>query len=159
MNVTKYNPLAAKRITRDEFLTPFDRLFDEFNKTLFPEFSKNFGIDFFERGAYPKVDVVEYEDRIAIEAGVPGMSKDDISIEIENDSIVISGNKQEKKCDENPCSQFRELKRSSFKRSFALSENIDKDNISAEVKDGILSVTLKKKVVDKQNKSRKIEIK
>ena len=50
---------------RDEFLTPFDRMFDDIVSSQFPEFEKNFGISF-QKGSFPKVDVADYDESIVI---------------------------------------------------------------------------------------------
>ena len=60
---------------RDEFLTPFDRMFDNIVNTQFPEFEKNFGISF-EKGSFPKVDVADYDESIVIVAEIPSLKKD-----------------------------------------------------------------------------------
>mgnify|MGYP003349349287 FL=1 len=145
MNIIKNNPLF-RYVSRDEFLTPFDKIFDEFYKATAPNFSKEFGVDFFEKGAYPKVNVTEYENSVVIEAGVPGLSKSDISIDVESGVLTITGNKVTKRNDTNEsvCSSYRELKYSSFIRSFALSENIDIETVDAKVENGLLVVKLKK---------------
>ena len=110
MNIIKSNPLF-RYVSRDEFLTPFDKIFDEFYKATAPNFSKEFGVDFFEKGAYPKVNVTEYENSVVIEAGVPGLSKSDISIDVESGVLTITGNKVTKRNDTNEsvCSSYREL--------------------------------------------------
>ena len=83
---------------------------------------------------------------MVIEAGVPGLSKSDISIDIESGVLTITGNKVTKSNDTNEsvCSSYRELKYSSFIRSFALSENIDIETVDAKVENGLLVVKLKK---------------
>ena len=62
-----------------EFMMPFDRMFDEFIKINFPGLQSKFGNDFYEKGSYPKVDILETKNELVIEAAVPGMSKEDIS--------------------------------------------------------------------------------
>ncbi len=83
MSVVKYqnNPLF-RAVHRDEFLTPFDQIFDEFFKANVPNFSQEFGVDFFEKGSYPRVDVIDYSDKVVIEAEVPGLSKQDVNVEV-----------------------------------------------------------------------------
>ena len=94
MSVVKYqnNPLF-RTIHRDEFLTPFDQIFDEFFKANAPNFSQDFGADFFEKGSYPRVDVVDYSDKVVIEAEVPGLSKQDVNVEVEQNVLTVSGGK------------------------------------------------------------------
>lgn len=149
MNMSKTNESwtnSLRNISKNEFLTPFDKFFDDFFKSSDPFFSKNFGIDFFQKGAYPKIDVSEYDDRVVIEAGIPGLVKEDVSVEIDDRSLVISGNKQmnSENTSEVTTKHYRELKRSSFRRSFTLGENIDVNGAEATVENGLLKVVLKK---------------
>ena len=68
----------AKTMTRQEFLTPFDRIFDDMFGNMFPTLATDFGDDFFTKGSYPKVNVVNYDECIEIDAAIPGMTKDDL---------------------------------------------------------------------------------
>jgi len=144
MNIIKSNPLF-RYASRDEFLTPFDKIFDDFYKATSPNFGKEFGVDFFEKGAYPKINVTEYENLVIIEAGIPGLTKADINVEIETGVLTITGNKVSKNnTNDVICNSYRELKHSSFVRSFSLSENIDTDTVDAKVENGLLTIVLKK---------------
>jgi len=131
-------------LDRDEFLTPFDKIFDKMMVQQFPEFTKEVGIDFFYAGSYPKVDAMEFSDRVVIEAEIPGLKKEDLGIKVENDILTISGNKRDTVEDKTGKYIVRELKRSSFKRSFKLQENIDRKSIDAKFEHGMLLITLKK---------------
>jgi len=151
--------------TKDEFLTPFERIFDEMVNSAFPTFGKNFGIDFFEKGSYPKCDVIDYEDRVTIELEIPGVEKSDISIEMKpingSKQLIISGKKSQS-IEETSSKQYirRELKRSAFQRSFVIHEALEADKINAEFKNGILTVDIPKKEPEKvEEEVTKIEIK
>lgn len=164
-NLTKNNGyLPSIFSNRDEFLTPFDRMFDEIMNNSFPTFGKDFGIDFFERGSYPKCDIIDYDDKVQIELEIPGVDKSDISIEMKpingSKQLVISGKKTQ--TEENKSKSFirRELKRSAFQRSFVIHESLEPDKINAEFKNGILVVDIPKKVPEKvEEQATKIEIK
>ncbi len=151
--------------TRDEFLTPFDKMFDEMANSFFPTFGKDFGVDFFEKGSYPKCDVIDYSDRIRIELEIPGVDKSNISIEMKpingSKQLIISGQKSSASDDaENKQFIRRELKRSSFQRSFVIHESLDAGNINAEFKNGILTIDVPKRVPSKAEETpTKIEIK
>jgi len=147
---------------RDEFLTPFDSLFDKIMKSNFPEFGRDFGVDFFGKGSYPKCDVTDHADRIDIEAAVPGISKGDIKIEFhETDRILtLSGEKQnEAEIDDQATYITRELKKSSFKRSFRLGDNLDGGSIKASFSNGILTLGIPKVEVEEENVVKEIKIK
>lgn len=141
------NKSAFRAIHRDEFLTPFDRIFDEFFAANVPNFAQDFGVDFFEKGSYPKVNVIDFSDRVVIEAEIPGLDKSDVNVEIETNVLTIVGNKltvPDKNSVETGTYVRRELKRSSFRRSFTLGDNISKDNVEAEFQNGMLTITLPK---------------
>ena len=52
-SLSKFNKNTLRAVHRDEFLTPFDRIFDEFFAANVPSFTQDFGVDFFEKGSYP----------------------------------------------------------------------------------------------------------
>ena len=131
-------------ISRDEFLTPFDRMFDTIVENSFPELNKQIGVKPFSGTAYPKVNVYEYDDKVGVIAEIPGLDKKDLSIDVEEGVLTISGNKHGLFDDDGAKVIRRELKHSSFKRQFALGELLDGENIKASFKDGLLSVEIPK---------------
>ena len=131
-------------ISRDEFLTPFDCMFDRFVENSFPEINKQIGVKPFSGTAYPKVNVYEYDDKVGVIAEIPGLDKKDLSIDVEEGVLTISGNKHGLFDDDGAKVIRRELKHSSFKRQFALGELLDGENIKATFKDGLLSVHIPK---------------
>lgn len=143
---------SANLVTREELLTPFDSLFDSIISKTIPSFSEEFGIEFFGNNSYPKVDVVDFEDKVQIEAEIPGLSKEDVSVDIEENVLCITGSKRENKEGENKKYIRKELKRSSFKRSFRLKDNFNTKKIQADFKDGILLIDIPKKEKEKPKK-------
>ena len=131
-------------IDRDEFLTPFDRMFDKIVESNFPDITKSVGVKPFQGTAYPKVNVYEYDDKVGVVAEIPGLDKKDLSVEVEDGVLTISGDKHGLFDDEGAKVIRRELKHSSFKRSFELGELLDGDNIKASFKDGLLSIDIPK---------------
>jgi HSP20 family protein len=95
----------------------------------------------------PKVDVVEEKDRYKIVAELPGMDKADVNIKIENDSLVISGEKKQEKVEEDEQKHYKRIERvyGSFSRQFRLPENVDRNGISAGFENGLLRIELRKK--------------
>ena len=102
-------------IGRDEFLTPFDRMFDQIINTQFPEIEKQVGVKPYQGTAYPKVNVYEYDDKVGVVAEIPGLDKKDLSIDVEEGVLTIAGNKHGLFDDEGAKVIRRELKQSSFK--------------------------------------------
>lgn len=133
-------------VDRDEFLTPFDRLFDKVVNSQFPNFAEEVGISF-EHGAFPKVDVVDYDDCIVLVAELPAMRKDALKVEVEDGVLSISGDKHNL-LEENARYIRRELKHSSFRRSFNLGEQLDEESVVATFENGILRVEIPKKEVE-----------
>jgi len=129
---------------RDNFLTPFDRMFDQMVEAQYPEVTRTVGVKPFQGTAYPKVNVYEYDDKIGIVAEIPGLDKKQLKVEVEENMLTISGDKHTVADDKGAKVLRRELKASSFKRSFELGELLDGDNVSAKFKDGILSVSIPK---------------
>jgi|TARA_B100000902_G_scaffold94715_1_gene97581 HSP20 family protein len=131
-------------IDREEFLTPFDRMFDQIVSRQFPEIEKQVGVKPFSGTAYPKVNVYEYDDKIGIIAEIPGLDKKDLKVDVEEGILHISGDKHGLFDDTGAKVIRKELKHSSFKRSFELGEQLNGDKIKASFKDGLLSIDIPK---------------
>ena len=140
-------------ISRDEFLTPFDRMFDTIVENSFPEINKQIGVKPFSGTAYPKVNVYEYDDKVGVIAEIPGLDKKDLSIDVEDGVLTISGNKHGLFDDEGAKVIRRELKQSSFKRQFELGELLDGDKVKASFKSGLLSIEIPKIEPEKPKKT------
>ena len=137
-------------LNRDEFLTPFDKIFDQLMAKQFPNFQDEVGVSF-NLGAYPKVNVYEYDDKIGIVAEIPGLDKKNVTVDVEEDVLIISGDKHGFDSDGGKCIT-RELKQSAFTRSFNLGEYLDGKNVSAKFKDGMLSISIPKKEPEQPKK-------
>ena len=154
-----YNHFPVKHFNRDEFLTPFDRIFDDFFRISFPGLSKDFGEDFFSKGSYPKVNVVDNADSIVIEAAVPGLTKKDVQVEIQDNVLTIKAESNQNSAVDNSQYVKREIKRSAFQRSFNLGENLDQEKITGECENGVLALTIPKVIPEeKEKKVRTIDI-
>ena len=148
--MTKVKFVNPKHLNRDEFLTPFDKIFDELMNKQFPTFQEETGVSF-SKGSYPKVNVYEYDDKIGIVAEIPGLDKKNVTVEVEDQVLTISGDKHGFDDSDAKCIT-RELKQSSFKRSFNLGEHLDGEDVSASFKDGLLSIAIPKKEPEKPKK-------
>ena len=137
---------------RDEFLTPFDKMFDAMVESQFPDIVKQVGVKPYGNTAYPKVNVYEYDDRIGIVAEIPGLNKKQLNVDVEEGILTISGDKHSTFDDDGAKVLRRELKQSSFKRSFELGEQLDGDNINASFKDGVLIISIPKIEPEKPKK-------
>jgi HSP20 family protein len=90
------------------------------------------------------VNIEETEDAYHLEAELPGVKKEDVEVNVKDDYLVIKGEK--KSFNEEKKDQYHRVERShgSFYRTIALPGDIDKENIHAELKDGVLVVDIKK---------------
>ena len=151
----KYKAGVPSGFDRDEFLSPFSNLFNEVFNEVFDEFGK----DFFESGTYPKVDIRDEDSALIIDAEIPGLKKDQVAIEVDNGILRIKGEKKSTSDDKQQTYVHRELKHSTFCRSFSIGSNIDADKLTAKFENGVLEITLPKKVLTSPvEKVRKIEI-
>jgi len=144
--------IKPNHLNRDEFLTPFDAIFDQLMNKQFPNFQEEVGVSF-NKGAYPKVNVYEYDDKIGIIAEIPGLDKKDVTVDVEDGILTISGDKHGFAESDGAKCITRELKQSSFKRSFNLGDHLDGDKVGASFKDGLLSISVPKKEPEKPKKN------
>ena len=131
-------------IDRDSFLTPFDKMFDQMIESQFPDVVKSVGVKPYAGSAYPKVNVYEYDDKIGIVAEIPGLNKKQLKVDVEDGVLTIAGDKHSTFENTGAKVLRRELTQSSFRRQFELGELLDGENIKANFKDGVLSVSIPK---------------
>src|SRR5438067_5985566 len=97
-------------------------------------------------GWTPPVDLYETAREFVLTAELPGLSRDQIDIHIEDSRITIRGARSSAPGREIPCEQYHRVERGHgrFSRAFALPERIDRDHVTADLKDGVLTVTIPK---------------
>ncbi len=111
-----------------------------------------FGDDLFNRFfnenenvTLPSVNIKEGKEDFSIEVAAPGFDKKDFRVDLNNNILEISSEKELKQEENDAKIMRREFRYSSFKRTFTLPDTADTDKIKAEYKDGILSITIPKK--------------
>ncbi|GGG29561.1 18 kDa heat shock protein [Dokdonia pacifica] len=119
-----------------------------------------FADDFFTKSKnQPAMNVKDKEDHFEIELAVPGFSKDEIDITVENDILSIAASKSDEKVEEKENYSRKEFSYNSFERKLQIPSTVDQDQeVSANYQDGILKLTLQKNEVTKASQTRKIEI-
>ena len=133
----------------------FPSLIDEFfGGDVFP----GFFLDFDKRMAMPAVNIIEGKNDYRIEVAAPGLDKADFKINLENNVLTISAEKENKQEETNERFMRREFNYSSFSRSFALPDDLDAEKVSAKHKDGVLNVLIPKKEQAKEKPARSITI-
>lgn len=91
-------------------------------------------------GWTPAVDVFETPDRYVVMVELPGLTQDDVQLQYHEERLTISGTRRER---ESPCEQFHRIERGhgNFSRTFQLPMPIDAERITADLRDGVLTVT------------------
>ena len=112
----------------------------------------------------PAINVVEHDNGYAVEVAAPGMTKDDFNVHLDEDgNISITMEKKSENKEENKKNGHylrREFSYSKFQQTMVLPDNVDKEKISASVKDGVLTIDLPKLPKEEPVKrSKQIEIK
>ena len=145
MNVVKYDPFRELRSLQDEMTRLFTGVMPG-----------SLNREEMTHGAWaPSVDIYEDKDRLILEAELPGMSREDFDISVENNVITLRGERRfEKKTDGD---NYHRVERSygSFTRSFTLPQTVTADGATADFENGVLRVSLPKR---EETKARKIEI-
>ncbi len=129
-----------------------NHMFDEFFDRPFGGASNMMG-DF-----APSLDVSETDKEISIAVELPGLEPDDIRISLERNTLVISGEKQAEKEENDKRYYWHERSYGSFYRSIPLPEEVNEDKIDATFKNGVLHVNLPK-TAEAQKQSKHITIK
>jgi len=106
----------------------------------------------------PAVNIKEDEKNYILDLAIPGMDKKDLKIDINEDVLTISSESKDEMSEERDGYKKKEFNYSSFCRSFYIPDNVNRDKIEANYKDGILTVSLPKMEEEKRNLSRQIAI-
>lgn len=93
----------------------------------------------------PAFEVKEKKDKYVIRADLPGITEEDLDLSVVGRQLTVSGKREEEKRDEDDRVYTYERSYGSFSRSFTLPDGADPDNIDAELKDGVLTITVGKK--------------
>ncbi|MEY3425906.1 MAG: hypothetical protein RL265_1305 [Bacteroidota bacterium] len=109
----------------------------------------------------PSVNIEETDKDFKIHLAAPGLKKEDINIELANNVLTISSEKQEEKEEKEESGNYyrKEFNYQSFSRSFTLPENANESKIEASYKDGILHVDVAKKQISSPKSVKNISIK
>ena len=119
-----------------------DRIFGDFGRS----FDNVPGLTF--RSSGPRTNLYENGDTFEIRAEVPGIAKDDLNVNIQGNYLEISGSRTDDTPDGYKVHRT-ERGTSTFSRSFTLPDDVDADKVEAQLKDGILYLTLPKSEVAK----------
>ena len=138
----------------------FDHFFSNWDRGLFPVSGSSEDNGTLEKQPLrlPRTDIEEKGDGYVFRMEMPGLSKKDIEVSLEDDTLTVKGERTEEKAEKNGGKDRilrREIRSSRFERSFALGSEIDQENIKARMEDGVLTITVAKKA---EKLGRKVDV-
>jgi HSP20 family protein len=151
---------TMRRITEE-----MDRLFDSFGfgRSFFPsEFGQGAQFGYGDPQGIaarwtPRVDIVERDEKLLISADLPGVKKEDVKVEINQDSVTIQGQRHQERTSSDRGYYQSERSYGSFYRSIPLPEGADPESAFATFRDGVLQIELQ--APSEQARGRTLEIK
>lgn len=115
-------------------------------ETLQDEMNRLFNFSFSSEGDWsPAIDIYDAKDHITVKADLPGMTKDDIEVTIQNNHLILKGEKKHEEKKEEKDFIREERFYGSFYRVLPLAGTVDPNNVKAAYKNGVLELTLPKK--------------
>jgi HSP20 family protein len=106
----------------------------------------------------PQVDLFRRGDDLVVRADLPGLTKDDISVDAEDNVLTIRGERQQESGDERQGYYWSERSYGAFQRSIPLPEGANADDAKAGFKDGVLEVTIPAPQQSQQRRGRNIQV-
>lgn len=144
------------------FSEEMDRLFEDFgfgSHWRTPSVGRGFMSDLGEFGQglwSPQIETFEREGQLVIRADLPGLSKDDVNVEMNEDAITISGERRNENEEQREGYYRSERSYGSFYRQIPLSEGVKAEDAQATFRNGVLEITLKAPQL--QSQKRRLEI-
>jgi len=149
------NPFGMmRRFTKD-----MERLFNDFEEFRFTNFFKDFP-PFrmeFDREWLPQIEVRQNNGQLLVRADLPGLTKDDVKVELTNDMLTLSGERKEEKEEKREGFYHSERSYGSFYRQIPLPEGVKTEDANATFRNGVLEITMPAPKVE--TLTRKLEIK
>ncbi|MBR1775277.1 MAG: Hsp20/alpha crystallin family protein [Bacteroidales bacterium] len=124
---------------------------DFFGVSCMPQFSET----------TPKINVVENDKEYRVELGAAGAKKENFSVNLTKDNVLSVKFEQKNESEEGKKEEKywrKEFSYSKFERNFSLPEDVNKENISAKVENGVLEITLPKAEIKEEEKDKPIMI-
>jgi HSP20 family protein len=148
---TSLAPFRPSTLTTDPFFRAVDSLFGEDFFRPLRALTERRG----EQGWLPPVDIRETEEAYLVTAELPGLTKKDVDVTVENSILTLSGERRWEKSSESETYHRMERAFGRFSRSFTLPHQVEADKVKANFKDGLLTVSIPKA---EQAKPRRIAI-
>jgi HSP20 family protein len=158
----KKQALASTRGGRDPFTlwrqmtSELDRVFEDWPALRLPSLARAAALG--ESGRWlPKIDVFEKDGRLVARADLPGMKKEDVSVEITDNQLVLSGERKRESEETQDTFYRREREYGRFYRAIPLPEGVKVEDVKATFADGVLEVSVPLPA-QPEAKARKIQI-
>src|SRR5258706_7227145 len=146
MSISRYDPFRDLRTLQQEVI-----------RLLTGNMPHSFDDEGIARGSWsPSVDIYENKEHIVLEAELPGMSREDFDLSVENNVITLRGERHFEKKEETDNYHRVERAYGSFLRSFTLPNSVTSEGAAARYRNVVLRVTLPKRA---ETKARRIEVK
>ena len=129
-----------------DILSEFERLRNQMNSLLDNSAGRSGLPGLGWGGVYPTLNISEDQDHVFVTAELPGVAAGDINITVENDNLTIRGERKIPETDQKVNFHRREREAGFFRRVISLPNKIEAGQVSATVRDGVLTVTLPKAV-------------
>lgn len=141
--VHKETPAASKPVRREREWDPFRTMRDVLRWDPFSEVTPRwFGEDLGFSAAF---EVKETKEGFVFKADLPGIKAEDLDVKLTQNRLTISGKREAEKTEKGDTFYTYERSYGSFTRAFTLPEGIEAEKIDADLKDGVLTVTLPKR--------------
>src|SRR2546430_15590159 len=135
MGIVRYDPFRDLRSLQEEV-----------NRLFTGNVGRSFDDEGIARGSWsPSVDIYENKEQIVLEAELPGMSREDFDLSVENNILTLRGERHFEKSDETDNYHRVERSYGSFTRSFTLPNTVSGEGAVADYRNGVLRVTLPKR--------------
>jgi HSP20 family protein len=152
--LSRWNRNTPERKRRRD---PFTALQREIND-LFDRDFWDFGNmpSLFDEGFSPAIDVKDHENRLEVRCDLPGVDKDDVDVTVSDNVLTVKGEKKGETEDKDGDYYRKESWSGSFQRSVQLPDSVNTEKAEAEMKNGVLTLTLPKK---EEGKRKQIDVK
>jgi HSP20 family protein len=128
-----------------EAFDSLDRLHSRMNELCEDVFGPGRAVPYVHNGNwYPHVDILESKEAYVLRAEVPGMKREDLNVEVEENTLTLSGEKKPEPLSHGVEYQHVERVSGKFSRAFTLPETADRNGIKASYRDGILEIRVPK---------------
>jgi HSP20 family protein len=140
--LTRWEPFGGIRRRGDVF-SELTRMQEEMNR-YFDDFFGEQRRGLAEGAWLPAVDVSETDSEMVVRAELPGMTQDDIEVNLQDNVLTLKGEKKQEKKEEKENYHRVERSYGSFSRSFTLPAGVNQDEVKATFKDGVLEIAMPK---------------